>query len=384
MNRTLLLIALVIAASCQCGGTPELCDTTNCGPGLECAPATGKCVVTSNTGGGGAVGGGGGATGGAAGGGGADAGACPTTCTGATSVCDVAAQRCVVCVSASDCPVTEPFCVTTVQPAGACYECRNLLDCPNAADCDPVTHRCLAPPDAGTPDAGTNEPVVYGHTASTLYKVNATTKLVTPVANFNNCNGDVIDLALDEFSRAFVTTTSGLYQLDLVTARCTEVNFSLTETYPNSLSFVPRGSLDPNFEVLVGYAGSSYVRINLTTGAMQKIGTLGGGYVSSGDIVSVIDGGTYLTAKRPGGPSSADYLLEVNPTTGALVRSFGTLPFDDVYGLAFWGGSLYGFSNGGTLFEITITGSTTTSAPVPNAASQTWNGAGSTTAARLR
>ncbi|MBL8909552.1 MAG: hypothetical protein JNM17_02505 [Archangium sp.] len=385
MNRPRILCALmVIAASCRCGGTTDPCDLTNCAPGLECAPATGKCVVVGGTGGGdGGTGGGGG--GGATGGGGTDAGACPTACTGATPVCDVAAQRCVVCVTSSDCPMTEPFCVTTAQPAGACYQCRNLLDCPNAADCDMVTHTCLAPPDAGTGgDAGTNEPVVYGHTASTLYKVNATTKLVTPVASFNNCNGEVIDLALDEFSRAFVTTASGLYQLDLMTARCTEVNFSNTDTYPNSLSFVPRGTIDPNFEVLVGYSGSSYVRINLTTGAMQQIGTLGGGFVSSGDIVSVIDGGTYLTAKNPGGPSSADYLLEVNPTNGALVRSLGTLPFNDVYGLAFWGGSLYGFSNGGTLFEITINGSTTTSAPVPNAASQTWNGAGSTTAARLR
>jgi hypothetical protein len=286
---------------------------------------------------------------------GVDAGMpCTAGCSGATPFCDVLSQTCV--------------------------ECRNMIDCSNGASCDFGTHTCLAPPDAGSD----NGAVVYGHTGSTLYKVNATTKVVTRVANFSNCDGEVIDLALDQFSRAFVTTVTGLYQLDLTTARCTEINSSMFSFYPNSLSFVPQGTIDPSFEVLVGYSGSSYVRINLTTGAMQQIGTLGGGFVSSGDIVSVIDGGTYLTAKKPSGPSSADYLIEVNPTTGALVQSFGTLPFNDVFGLAFWGGSLYGFSNGGTLFEITFSGSTITATPVPNAQSQQWNGAGSTTAAKLR
>lgn len=396
MKLRLSLFALVvITASCQCGGPVDPCATTNCGPGLTCSPETGKCVSASTGGGGGGSsggggGGGGGAVGGGTGGGGgtidggSDAGTCPTACTGATPICDAVSQRCVVCVTSSDCPLTAPICETSVQPAGACWQCRNLLDCPNAADCDPVTHLCLDPPDAGTGGGGSNDAVVYGHTGSTLYRVDATTKVVTPVASFSNCDGEVIDLALDQYSRAFVTTQSGLFQLNLTTARCTEVNTSLLDTYPNSLSFVPQGTIDPNFEVLVGYAGSSYVRINLTTGAMQQIGTLGGGFVSSGDIVSVIDGGTFLTAKNPGSGNSSDYLLEVNPSNGALVRSFGTIPFNDVYGLAFWGGSLYGFSNGGTLFEITFNGSTITSTPVPNAASQQWNGAGSTTAAKIR
>lgn len=254
-------------------------------------------------------------------------------------------------------------------------------------DCDATTHRCviLAGTGGGAGGGGGgNEPVVYGHTASTLYRVNATTKVVTAVADFKHCDGEVIDLALDAYSRAFVTTLTGLYRLDLVTANCTAVNSASLDTYPNSLSFVPQGTLDPSVEALVGYSGSSYVRIDVTTGAIQQVGTLGGGFVSSGDIVSAIDGGTYLTAKNLGGSPTTDYLVEVNPATGALVRNLGALPFNDVYGLAFWGGSLYGFSNGGTLFEITINGSTTSSAAVPNAMNEPWNGAGSTTAAALR
>jgi len=370
-------VFVVVAVGCQCGGVPSPCEGVTCGPGLQCSPSTGRCVSEATGGGGGSAGGGGGSTDDA----GLDAGACPTACTGATPVCDTAAGRCVVCASANDCPIATPICLATVQPAGACVECRTLLDCPGARDCDPVMHVCLPDPDAGTGGGGgTIEPVVYGHTATTLYKVNATTKLVTAVADFSNCDSEVIDLALDEHSRAFVTTQTGLFQLNLMTAACTSVK---DDSYPNSLSFVPKGTLDPNVEALVGYNGSSYVRINPLTGAVQQLDTLGGGFVSSGDIVSVIDGGTYLTAKNPGS-SSADFLIEVNPATGALVRSLGPLPFADVFGLAFWGGSLYGFSHNGTLFEITINGSMTTSAAVPNAMAHPWNGAGSTTAAALR
>jgi hypothetical protein len=383
MKLPLSVCALVvIATSCQCGRALTPCEATNCGPGLECAPSTGKCVVSGSTGGGG------GTTG--------DAGVCAVACAGATPVCDSVAQRCVVCARDLDCPSATPFCATTVQPAGACYACRTELDCPGASmTCDLATHVCAPFIDAGAGGGGGGagggggggggfEPVVYGHTATTLYKVNATTKVVTAVADFHNCDSDVIDLALDAYSHAFVTTLNGLYRLDLSTANCTAVNPASTDTYPNSLSFVPKGTLDPSFEALVGYSGSSYVRINLVTGVIQQIGTLGGGFVSSGDIVSVNDGGTYLTVKDPNGSPTTDFLVEVNPATGGLVRNFGALPFNNVYGLAFWGGSLYGFSNGGTLFEITINGSSTTSAAVPNAMNEQWNGAGSTTAAALR
>ena len=225
-------VLVVIAASCQCGPGPGLCDATKCGTGLICAPATGKCVSTTEDGGatGGGSGGGGGGT---LGDGGTDAGVCPTACAGATPICDVAGQRCVGCVTANDCTAVTPFCLPS---ASICVECRNLLDCPNARDCDMTSHTCLPDPDAGTGGGGgANDPVVYGHTATTLFKVNATTKVVTAVADFNNCDSDVIDLALDQYSRAFVTTQSGLYRLNLVTAGCTNVNTSNTETYPNSL-----------------------------------------------------------------------------------------------------------------------------------------------------
>ena len=67
-----------------------------------------------------------------------------------------------------------------------------------------------------------------------------------------------------------------------------------TTADPNSLSFVPKGTVDEAIEALVGYRDSVYVRIDTATGAVSTIGALKGGHASSGDIVSVTGGGTFL------------------------------------------------------------------------------------------
>jgi hypothetical protein len=223
-------------------------------------------------------------------------------------------------------------------------------------------------------------PVVYAHSDDTLYRLDPTNNQVAVVGPFAGCS-DVIDLALDSSSNAYVTTYDGLYKLDLTSAACTLI--ASGTSYPNSLSFVPKGTVDPNAEALVGYVGSTYVHINTTTGAIQNVGTLSGGYTSSGDIVSVIGGGTFLTVKD--GPNSCgDCLLQVNPTTGDLIQDYGSVNHVDVFGLAFWAGTAYGFDNGGDVFSISSqNGSLVTSdiaVPNPPPMLSFW-GAGSTTAA---
>jgi hypothetical protein len=222
-------------------------------------------------------------------------------------------------------------------------------------------------------------PVVYAHSATQLYKLDPQTKQVSVVGTFGGCT-DVIDIALDVASNAYVTTSSGFYKVNLQTAACTHI---ATGAYPNSLSFVPKGTLDPNAEALVGYFGSSYVRIDPATGAVTTIGALTGGYTSSGDIVSVIGGGTFLTVKDASGACN-DCLLQVDPKTGDLVQSYGSVSHLDVFGLAFWAGTVYGFDDAGKIFAISWQNGAlvTTDIPVPSppAGLQFW-GAGSTTSA---
>jgi len=221
---------------------------------------------------------------------------------------------------------------------------------------------------------------VYGHSPSVLYRLDPQTKQVTVIGSFSGCDSDVIDIALDADSDMYATTFGGLHRVDRTTAVCTPIAGG---SYPNSLSFVPAGTLDPNVEALVGYQGSTYVRIDPNSGTITSVGSIGGGYVSSGDIVSVKGGGTYLTVA---GQGCGDCLVEVNPSNGALVKNWGPVGHAQVFGLAFWGGRAYGFSNAGALFEVSFGSNDVTSVPiaVPNAPAglQFW-GAGSSTSVPL-
>lgn len=254
-----------------------------------------------------------------------------------------------------------------------------------------------ADPNQGQPPAGNNGNLgqqqppsnedppevaeVFGHSAGTLYRLDPVTKGVTVVGDFAGC-GPVIDIALDEKSTLIAASYQALYKVDKTTAACTEI---AKGDYPNSLSFVPKGTVDANDEALVGYDGGDYLRIDVVTGKVTKIGALGGSFVSSGDIVSVKGGKTYLTVK--GGSCDAhDCLVEVDPKTGKMLKNWGSIEHQKVFGLSFWGGKIYGFDETGNLFEVTFGTNqlATTPIPIPQAPSglSFW-GAGSTTAAPL-
>lgn len=224
---------------------------------------------------------------------------------------------------------------------------------------------------------------VWGHGPTTLYRLDPTTKAVTIVGQFSGCTGEgVTDIALDAESGLFATTDDGLWSIDKKTAACTKIAGG---TYPNSLSFVPKGTVDANVEALVGYERGDYVRIDPRSGAKTKIGGIGGGLESSGDIVSVKGGATYLTVTG-GACSQSDCLIEVNPATGAMVKNWGSIGRSGVYGLAFWAGRVYAFDSSGELMEVAFDGGklTTKLIPVPKNNATTklefW-GAGSTTSA---
>jgi hypothetical protein len=219
---------------------------------------------------------------------------------------------------------------------------------------------------------------VYGHSPDDLYKLDPVTKEVIVVGPFQGCSS-VIDIALDKDSNLYGTTFGGFYQINKDTAVCTLIS---SGGYPNSLSFVPKGSVDPNEEALVGYNGGSYIRIDTKSGAVTSLGgALPNGFSSSGDIVSVINGPSYLTVF---GPGCSDCIVEIDPAKGTMLKNWGPLPYSSVYGLAFWAGNAYGFANSGDLFEIKFANDVATTTPIaiPGAPGnlQFW-GAGSTTSA---
>lgn len=228
----------------------------------------------------------------------------------------------------------------------------------------------------GTP--GISE--VFGHSKSTLYKLNPDTKDVGIVGNFAGCQ-DVLDIALDATSNLYATTSDGLYLVDRSTAACTLV---ASGDYPNSLSFVPAGTLDPDTEALVGYVDDQYVRIDPSDGSIENIGApWSNGFISSGDVVSVKDGPTFLTIKDAvGGQTQCnDCLVEIDPATGDILKSYTNLGYDRVFGTAFWAGSVYGFTTEGELFEVTIDNGQLTTTLIETPQGLSFWGAGSTTSA---
>ena len=260
----------------------------------------------------------------------------------------------------------------------------------------PAGNEPETPAPAATGDFG-NEPTppppeppevheVYGHSATTLYKLEPATKAVTVVGDFKQCES-IIDIALDEKSTLYAVSYDTLYTVDKKTATCTELQ---SGKFPNSLSFVPKGALDPNEEALVGYEGGDYVRIDVTNGSRSVLGKLDstGKLISSGDIVSVKGGKTYLTVKgnKGSGCDQTDCLVEVDPQSGKMLKNWGSIEHQKVFGLSFWGGKLYGFDEQGNLFEV-VFGSNkvvTTTIPIPQKpAGLSFWGAGSSTAAPL-
>jgi len=263
----------------------------------------------------------------------------------------------------------------------------NASDAHSAKDASVATQDATGATDAAAApdvfDAGPPpEPIVYGHTPDTLYTFDPETNALAEVAKFSGCSQstnatEVLDLAIDANMNAFATTVDGLYTVDLTTAECTLVEAG---SYPNSLSFVPAGTLDPNVEALVGYFGSEYVRIDTSSGNMTDIGSLTGGYASSGDIVSIAGGGSFLTVT---GNGCGDCLFQVDPSTGDMIQNYGALPYAAVYGLGYWAGALYGFDGEGDLFAIGggDDGGLATQAIVDGDGGVVWWGAGSTTRA---
>lgn len=215
---------------------------------------------------------------------------------------------------------------------------------------------------------------VFGHSPTQLFRLDPDTKQLTTVGPFNGCS-QVIDIALDVDSNILATTFDGLYAVDKTNAACTLI---ASGSFPNSLSFIPAGTLDPNVEALVGYRFDEYVRIDPTSGAISTIGYLGGnGLGSSGDIVSVKGGNTYLAVN---GAGCGDCLVQINPSTGAIMQNWGPLGFSGVWGIAFWAGTVYGFNNSGALFEVTFENGVMSTMLVAQQDTEFW-GAGSTTSA---
>jgi hypothetical protein len=263
--------------------------------------------------------------------------------------------------------------------------------------------------DPPLPDGGKPPGRVFAHTKDTLYRYDPLANTMTLVGKFDcvpttgtgSEDDSVLDIALDRTGQMYATTYYRFIKVDATSGHCTQVNATLmpVNQYPNSLSFVPMGTVDATQEALVGYSFDSlgdatiYTRIDLATGVMTDRQNLnpfpsvdGNEYGLAGDFISLVrdNAKTYAAIKVLTGDAGSgnNLLAEIDPNTGTMKKIIGDIGQVNLYGMGFWAGKAYGFSSSGKIYEIDIaTGKSSLAfeAKDPNGVAIEWYGAGVTT-----
>lgn len=227
------------------------------------------------------------------------------------------------------------------------------------------------------PDVGGSDepmPVVYAHTNRDLYRIDPATLEVTHVGfiKFPEGINQMTDIALDRNERMLGISTRSIYEVNTQTAEATFIA-ELDRPY-NGLSFIP---IDDDTDILVGSTQDGWLyEIDPQTGASAPLGEFGDDMISSGDIVAV-EGLTLATTTRDGWMT--DRLVEVDPSSGVASNARDTRQ-SRVYGLGYWDGKVYGFSEDGS---IVVIDAQTGEAEVVEQTEYTWWGAGVTTSAPI-
>ncbi|AKV00638.1 hypothetical protein AKJ09_07301 [Labilithrix luteola] len=216
--------------------------------------------------------------------------------------------------------------------------------------------------DAGTDDAMAPAPVMYA-VGERFFSYVPTTFVWTwtEALPFTSCPTTLDELAANE-SGALFGVGNGRRALYVVKPHptdpvCTKVNTvdQASGTYPRSLAFAPKGTLDVAAEVLVGYDDDgNYVRIDTALGTMVTITNTAASGLAIGDVVSVGSKG-YIIATGSG-CDHGDCLFEIDFSTGLRTSSTPTAVIQDadeaITGLAHWAGKIVAFSGGDEVYQF--------------------------------
>lgn len=212
------------------------------------------------------------------------------------------------------------------------------------------------------PDAGPSGRI-YVQDSKALSVYDPYTKAVTFIGKFNLPDNDsVSDIAVDRDGQIYgVSFLDRFVRIDPASGAATEIARGPGERYPILLTFVPRGTLDPASDALVGFffETEDYVRIDTRTGAVTTVGTLNAGstgtiYTPIGDLVSAGSRGVFLTVE--GNPDAGgDLLLQIEPKTGRRLKVVGPTGRTGLYALGYWGGKTFGFTKEGEILEVDLT-----------------------------
>jgi hypothetical protein len=256
-----------------------------------------------------------------------------------------------------------------------------------AAACGPVPRPDLDDTDdPGEPDpsgdggGGGNDLMtsVYAHTASELYKVDPDTLQITRVGAFQwpGAPDQMTDLAIDKTGRMIGVSFGAVYEIDAATAKTTRLSENLTGSF-NGLSFVPADMVGATGDdVLIGTRNEDGVvsRIDPMTGQASRVGDMGSQFRSSGDLVAIAGFGTVQTTV--GAPG--DMVSRLAPVTFNASPAPASTGVGQIWGVAFWEGTVFGFTRSGQF--VTIDPSTGVAKVVQSNGPEWWGAAVITTA----
>ncbi len=244
--------------------------------------------------------------------------------------------------------------------------------------------------DAGDAPPSVDMSRVYAHNGGTLYRMNSLTLAVQPIGPMSGLGTQSLtDLAVDKNDHMVGITLDKLYSIDATSGAVTLVkDLSQSARGFTSLSYIPTDLNDPtSADILVSANDQGDVfKIDPATGEASKIGsygsTGGGKVISSGDLIGVRGFGIYATVDV--GTEPNDYLAKIDPVTWKATPLGTGTGFNNIFGLGFWGGKIYGFVDiksspkGGKMIQIDPN---TGSAIELSNGSVEWYGAGVSTSA---
>ena len=184
---------------------------------------------------------------------------------------------------------------------------------------------------------------MFSHSGDTLYRIDPKQLKVEEVGQFWPNAPHMTDLAVTPDGKLYAISNNNLYEVNGLTA---EVRWivkvpGLTNV---ALTFDKDGSL------LAADKSGGFRRVDPHTGQVTEIGSYGAGIGSSGDLVALADGRLYDLNDVDAAKSNNE-LVSIDPQTG-VATTVGSTGFRMVWGLSFWGGTLYGFTRGGEFLAI--------------------------------
>ena len=219
-------------------------------------------------------------------------------------------------------------------------------------DDEPPDDDPLQEPAKGIPPAIAG---LYVHSSSALYRYDILSNSLEELGAFNLPSADesMTDIAVNRNGVMVGLSSSHVYLVNPENAEC-KLLATLSGSAYNALAFVENG-FESEQLIAANGAGHSYV-IDPLDGSAAYLGTMGSGWGASGDISEIKGQAVIATVSQEG--ASSDRLVRLDMSSGQAI-DIGDSGFENIWGLANWQGTLYGFNGDGQVLAIDpSTGST--------------------------